>query len=93
MRDIRRYRGGGLSARPLQVEDTSVRLRLGFPVSRLPLRGVQVSARLQTAAEVPLADITGVEVLLGDLIEGEGEVGEVAAKSRSLFRTYSLASS
>jgi hypothetical protein len=62
------------------------------------LRGVQVSARLQTAAEVPLVDITAGEVLLGGFMEAEvdlaeAEVGEVTAKSRSLFLTYSLASS
>lgn len=72
------------------MEETSVQLPLGFSVPHLHFRGVKVSVCLHTAAEVPLVDITGVEVLWGDFMEAEvdfveAEVREVTAKPQLLF--------
>lgn len=66
------------------VEDPSVQLRRVFS-ARPHYRRDEVSARLHTAAEVPLVDFTGVEVLWGDFMEVEVEVGEVTAKPHVLF--------
>ena len=70
------------------MEGPSVQLHRVFS-ARPHFRGVEVSAHLLTAAEVPLVDIMAVEVLLGDFMEVdmaveedlvEVEVGEVTAK-------------
>ena len=65
------------------MEDTLVQLHLGFSMPHLHFRGVKVSVCLHTAAEVPLVDITAVEVLLGDFMEAE--VREVTGKPQLLF--------
>jgi len=92
---IHRHPGAGLLVGLLGVEDTSVQLHPGFSMPHLLFRGVKVSVCLHTAAEVPLVDITAVEVLLGDFMEAEvdfmevdlveEEVREVTAKPHSLL--------
>lgn len=69
----------GLLVRLLLVEGLSVQPHRAFS-ARPHFRGVGVSARLQTAPEVPLVDFTAVEVLLGDFMEVE-----VTAKLHGLF--------
>ena len=88
---LRGWSRAGLLVRLLLVEGLSVQLRRAFS-ARPHFRGVGVSARLHTAAEVPLVDIMAVEVLLVDFMEAEVdfaggevdfvevEVGEVTAK-------------
>ena len=79
------------------MEGPSVQLHRAFS-TRPHIRGVEVSVHSHTAAEVPLADITAVEVLLpdfmeagvdfvvveGDFMRAEVEVREVTAKPHSL---------